>query len=143
MKLTLPFRLRLPRGLHREATILIGLACLASVFWVGVTALSQLYQDQQSRLSDRWAVRGKTDLKSGKFKDAVEDFRSALRYSHDDYDQQLGLAQSLLGMNRTSEAAAYLETLWEQEPENGLVNRELARIAAGKGDVRQALRYYH
>jgi tetratricopeptide (TPR) repeat protein len=143
MRLSLPFRLRLPRGLHREATILIGLAGLASLFWVGVTALSQLYQAQQSVLSERWASRGDADLKSGKYKEAAEDFSSALRYSHDDFGQQLGLAQSLLGANRTGEAAVYLETLWEREPENGFVNRELARIAAGRGDVRQALRYYH
>lgn len=143
MRLNLPFRLRLPRGLRREAVILVGMAGLASVFWVGVTALSRLYQAQQSSLSERWTSRGNADLKSGKYKQAVEDFHSALRYSHDDYGQQLGLAQSLLGMSRTSEAAAYLETLWEREPENGLVNRELARIAAENGDVRQALRYYH
>jgi tetratricopeptide (TPR) repeat protein len=143
MRFNLPFRLRLPRGVHREAVIIAGMAALASVFWVGVTALSELYQSQQNELSERWASRGETDLKSAKYKEAVEDFHSALRYSHDDYAQQLGLAQSLVGMNRTGEAAAYLETLWEQEPENGLVNRELARIAAGKGDVRQALRYYH
>lgn len=143
MKLNLPFRLRLHRRLHREAAILIGLAGLSSVFWVGVTALSQLYEAQQSTLSERWAARGNTNLKSGRYKDAVEDFHSALRYSHDDHVQQLGLAQSLLGLKRTGEAAVYLETLWEQEPENGLVNRELARIAAERGDVRQALRYYH
>ena len=33
--------------------------------------------------------------------------------------------------------------LWDREPENGLVNLELARIAAQKGETEQALRYYH
>lgn len=143
MNLNLPIRWQFLRKLHREAAILIGLAGLAAALWVGVTALSELYAAQQDALANRWAGRGSTDLKSGKYKQAVDDFHSALRYSHDDYDQQLGLAEALLGTKRTDEAAVYLETLWEQQPENGLVNRELARIAAGKGDVRQALRYYH
>jgi hypothetical protein len=46
-------------------------------------------------------------------------------------------------MTASEKAYAYLINLWEREPENGLVNLELARIAAQKGDTEQALRYYH
>jgi hypothetical protein len=38
---------------------------------------------------------------------------------------------------------AYLVNLWEREPENGLVNLELARIAVQRADTERALRYYH
>ena len=55
----------------------------------------------------------------------------------------MNLAEALLGLQRTDEAYAYLINLWEQEPENGLVNLELARIAAHKRDIEKALRYYH
>lgn len=141
--------IKLPTGFHfpfhvrREAVTLTLLTGLAIVLFVGVTALSQLYHAQQGALADRWASRGTAELKSGKFKSAAADFHSALRYSSDDYDLELGLAESLLGLKRTNEAATYLNTLWEQQPENGMVNRQLARIAAGKGDTGQALRYYH
>ena len=33
-------------------------------------------------------------------------------------------------MRKTGEASAYLLNLWDREPEDGLVNLELARIAA-------------
>jgi tetratricopeptide (TPR) repeat protein len=46
-------------------------------------------------------------------------------------------------MKHTGEASAYLLNLWDRQPEDGLVNLELARIAAQKGQIPQAVRYYH
>jgi predicted Zn-dependent protease len=77
------------------------------------------------------------------FERAGNEFRSALLYSCDDYAYRPNLAETLIGMKRTGEARSYLVNLWEREPENGLVNLELARIAAQTGQVEQALRYYH
>ena len=137
------WRVRVPLYVQREVVTLALLTGLAVVLWIGVTALSELYHAQQDTLADRWAARGTDDLNAGRFKQAVSDFRTALRYSRDSYLQELGLAQALIGQKRLDEADAYLVTLWEQQPENGVVNRELARISAGKGDTRNALRYYH
>ena len=94
-------------------------------------------------MANRLFTRGTADLKDGHFDRAVGDFRAALLYSRDNYDYQLNFAQALIGLKRTDEAYAYLINLWEREPENGLVNLELARIAAQKGQTEQALRYYH
>lgn len=143
MKILSPTRLRFPFHLRREAVILIVLSLSAVVLFVTVSALAQLFSSQQASLSDRWSSRGAADLKAGKYADAAQDFHSALRYSRDDYDQQLGLAEALIGLKRTDEASSYLNALWEEQPENGVVNRELARIAAGKKDQQRALRYYH
>jgi Flp pilus assembly protein TadD len=82
-------------------------------------------------------------LKAGHFDGAVTEFRSALLYSPDDYSYQLNLAEALIGMKRTAEASTYLLTLWERQPDDGLVNLELARIAAQKERTDQAQRYYH
>lgn len=132
-----------PLYLRREAVTLSLLSLLAIVLFLVVTALSGVYHAQQQALGDRWAGRGAEDLQMGKYAIAADEFRTALRYSHDDFAQQLGLAEALIGMKRIPEAEVYLVNLWEQEPENGIVNRELARIAAGNRDTRQALRYYH
>jgi tetratricopeptide (TPR) repeat protein len=83
------------------------------------------------------------DLSARKYDSAVTEFRSALLYSRDNYTYQLNLAEALIGLKRTGEAAAYLTNLWERQPEDGLVNLELARIAAEKRQTEQALRYYH
>jgi len=129
--------------LRLEPVSLALLATLAVAFFAGVSALSRVYHAQQAALGDRWFSRGVTDLKEQRFERAVSEFRTALLYSRDNYDYQLNLAQALIGLTRTSEAYAYLINLWEREPENGLVNLELARIAAQKRDTDQALRYYH
>jgi tetratricopeptide (TPR) repeat protein len=131
------------RYLRQEPVILALLSALAVIFFVAVTALSHLYQAQQEFLGNRWFMRGTTDLKQRHFDAAVTEFRSALLYSRDSYAYQLNLAESLIGLKRTGEAYAYFINLWDREPENGLVNLELARIAAQKGETEPALRYYH
>jgi tetratricopeptide (TPR) repeat protein len=131
------------RYLRQEPVILALLTALAVVFFLAVTALSHIYEAQQEFLGNRWFLRGAADLKQGHFESAVTEFRAALLYSRDSYVYQLDLAEALVGLKRTAEAYAYLINLWEREPENGLVNLELARIAAQKGETEQALRYYH
>jgi tetratricopeptide (TPR) repeat protein len=131
------------RYLRREAVILALLSAVAVVFFVAVTALSRIYEAQQESLGNRWFTRGAVDLKQAHFESAVAEFRSALLYSRDSYIYQLNLAEALVGLKRTAEARAYFINLWDREPENGLVNLELARIAAEKGETEQALRYYH
>jgi tetratricopeptide (TPR) repeat protein len=127
----------------REPVILALLSALAIVSFLAVGGLSRMYHAQQEALGNRWFSRGTGDLKDGRFDLAVGDFRAALRYSRDNYDYQLYLAQALIGVKRADEASAYLVNLWEREPENGLVNLELARIAAQKAQTERVLRYYH
>ncbi len=131
------------RYLKREPVVLALLSALAVIFFVAVTALLHIYQAQQESLGNRWFMRGSTDLRQRHFDAAVTEFRSALLYSRDSYDYQLNLAEALIGLKRTAEAYAYFINLWDREPENGLVNLELARIAGQKGETEQALRYYH
>jgi len=116
---------------------------VAVVCFLAVSGLSRIYHAQQKSLGNRWSARGVTDLQQQRFEPAVNEFRTALLYSRDDYDYQFNLAEALIGLRRTDQAYAYLVNLWDRQPENGLVNLELARIAAQKGRTDQALRYYH
>ncbi len=136
-------RLGLGLYLTREPVILALLSVLAIGFFLAVSGLSRVYHAQQESLANRWFTRGVADLKEQRFDRAVIGFRAALLYSRDNYDYQLNLAGALIGLHRTSEADAYLSNLWERQPENGLVNLELARIATQKGETEPALRYYH
>jgi len=129
--------------LSREPVILALLSIAAVIFFLAVTGLSRIYHAQREYLGERWFSRGVADLKVQQYDSAITEFRAALLYSRDDYDYQLNLAEALLGLKRTNEASAYLVNLWDREPENGLVNLELARIAAQRGQTEQALRYYH
>jgi tetratricopeptide (TPR) repeat protein len=119
------------------------LSALAVVLFLAVTGLSHVYRAQQRALGNGWFTRGSAELNAGRFSSAVSNFRAALLYSPDNYSYQLNLVEALLGQKRTSEAQAYLINLWERQPENGFVNRELARIYAQDGETDKALRYYH
>jgi tetratricopeptide (TPR) repeat protein len=137
-------RLRDLRDYFRQPPVMLALlAGLAVCFFVAVSGLSRAYQAQREALGQRWFSRGLADLKAQRFDSAVMEFRSALLYSRDDYAYQLNLAEALIGLKRTSEASFYLVNLWDRQPEDGLVNLELARIAAQQGQTEQALRYYH
>jgi tetratricopeptide (TPR) repeat protein len=129
--------------LRKRPVMLVILSVLAVAFFLSVTGLSRAYHAQRDALGNRWSSRGVADLNGGKYDAAVQEFRAALLYSRDDYGYQLNLAQALIGLQRTGEASAYLLNLWDRQPENGLVNVELARIAAQQGRTDDAIRYYH
>ncbi len=132
-----------PVYLTSEPVLFAILSALAIVFFLFVGGLSKMYHAQQDSLANRWFSRGAADLNAQKFDAAMIEFRTALRYSRDDYDYQLNLAKSLIGLRRTAEARSYLVNLWERRPENGDVNLALARIAAQNDETDQAQRYYH
>jgi tetratricopeptide (TPR) repeat protein len=138
-----PKRLDLSPYLAREPVILAVLTGLAIVSFLAVTGLSRLYRGQQEALAERWSARGVDDLNARRFSIAITEFRTALLYDRDNRAYQLSLAQALMGLDRTDEAEAYLVNLWARQPENGVVNLELARIAAQKNQTERALRFYH
>jgi len=129
--------------LRQRPTMLAVFSVLAVVFFLGVTVLSRAHQGQRQAIGERWSRRGIADLNAKRFDAAVTDFRAALLYSPDEYSYQLNLAEALIGEGHTGQASAYLINLWEREPENGVVNLELARIAAQRGETDSAIRYYH
>jgi tetratricopeptide (TPR) repeat protein len=127
----------------REPLIIVVLSLSAIAFFFLVSGLSGLYQRTLSSRASVWSGRGQNDLSAGRIADSIKDFQVALTYSRDNFDYELSLAEGLVTLKRTEEARVYLVNLWQREPENGSVNLQLARIYAGKGDVTQALRYYH
>jgi len=129
--------------LRQRPIILTLLSVLAVGSFLIVTGLSRAYHAQREAVGNRWFSRGVADLNATQFAAAVTEFRSALLYSRDDYQYQLHLAEALIGLRRTGEASAYLLALWDRQPEDGLVNLELARIAAQQGKTEEAVRYYH
>jgi predicted Zn-dependent protease len=128
----------------RQRPVMLGVfLVLAIVLFLMTSGLARLYRAQREALGTRWFTRGVAELNARNYDAAAKDFRAALLYSRDNYAYQLDLAEALLGQNRSGQASAYLLNLWDREPEDGLVNLELARIAKQKGQVQQAVRYYH
>ena len=138
-----PKRLDLSLSRSRQPLTLALLTGLTIALFLAVGGLSKLYHAQQQSLAQRWAARGSTDLQAGNYKTAITEFRTALLYDRDNDDYQLSLAEALLGLGQSDAAYAYLINLWERQPENGVVNLELARIAVIKNETDRAQRFYH
>ena len=129
--------------LRQRPVILAALTVLAVVFFLAVTGLSRTHQAQRQTIGARWFNRGIADLNAQRYDAAVTDLRAALLYAPDEYSYQLKLAEALIRQGHTGQALAYLTNLWDREPENGIVNLELARIAAQRAETGDAIRYYH
>ena len=142
-KSALQRRLNLRLYLRQQPVMFAIFFVITVIFFLFVTELTRVHYAQREALGQRWFNRGVADLNAKNYAGAVTDFRSALLYSPDKYDYQLNLAEALIGLNQPVPASAYLLTLWDREPDNGVVNLDLARIAAKQGRTREAIRYYH
>ncbi|HEU5335647.1 MAG TPA: tetratricopeptide repeat protein, partial [Terriglobales bacterium] len=116
---------------------------IAAIFCSVTIFAARFYQAKQLRLGRMYFGRGQAALAAGQPHAAIQDFRNALYYSHDDPNYRLRLAEALAAANRIPEAQSYLLTLWQDAPSNSTVNLQLARLALKQGNTQAALRYYH
>jgi tetratricopeptide (TPR) repeat protein len=128
---------------RREGMILAGVVMAAVALWVATTFVTRAYAARQQQLARQWFERGDGDLHAGHLDAAVRELQTALAYSHDNFEYRLRLAEALADQGHTRQAQAYLQALWDEEPGNGTVNLELARLAARTNDISGALRFYH
>ncbi|PYX86707.1 MAG: hypothetical protein DMG68_14500 [Acidobacteria bacterium] len=115
---------------RREAMVLLTLSAIAILAIAGVFALVKRFHHWQGSLASRLYENGQRELQSGNPAKAIEDFRSALAFEGDNYQYQLSLAEALEAAGRYDEAESYLLNLWERQPQDGMVNLQLARLAA-------------
>ena len=116
---------------------------IAAIFCAVTIFAARFYQAKQLQLGEMYFGRGQAALAGGQPQAAIQDFRNALYYSHDDPNYRLRLAEALVAAGRIPEAQSYLLTLWQDEPGNSTVNLELARLAVKQDNRQAALRHYH
>lgn len=129
-------------NLNREPLVFSAVIVLLGAFFAFTSVLVGKYHDQQAELARDWFQRGEKALQAGRYSEAVNDFQNALVYEHDNQEYRLRLAEALVAANRTQQARAHLLNLLEDEPGDGDVNLELARIAAKEGNLHDAQRFY-
>ncbi len=134
----------LSRHVRRSAVLVLLVLTLAAI--AAFAAVSHLVTrftlNQQARGRHLYA-QGRTDLDAGNSSLAIEEFRAALTCDPDNSQYQLSLGRALRDTGRLDEAESYLQSLWERTPEDGTINLALARVAARRGAVDDATRYYH
>lgn len=134
-------RLARRRLILNDTVSLLILLLITVALFVCTWLLHRSFIDHQALLGARWKARGVADLNAGKPGPAIESLRSALAYVPD-RDTEIDLATALAQAGRTQEAFAYFNTLRESAPGDGMINLQLARLAAKQGNVPLAILRY-
>jgi tetratricopeptide (TPR) repeat protein len=136
-----------PKLVPRSAPVILLLLTLAAV--IGFAAVGHLVArftaNQQARGRKLYA-QGLADANVGRYGDSIDAFHAALTCDPTNSQYQLSLARALRDSNdprRLDEAESYLITLWQRAPQDAAVNLALARVAAHRGSIEDATRYYH
>ena len=133
------FRRRL---IFRDTLVFFSLLSVTIVLFLVTLFLFRSFASHRDELAKRWSARGAAALSSGRPDQAIVALRTALSYGPGQRTYELLLAQALGDAGHTEEAYNYFLSLWETQPGNGLINLNLARLAAKKNDSQTAVNYY-
>ena len=128
---------------HREIFQLCALVALAVAAFLVTRAIAISNREMTLRDAAEWFRRGQVAMRSGDVDAAIDSLRRATVRDRDDKRYILALAQALTLKKDHDGARSVLMTLREAEPEDREVNLQLARLAAARQDVTEALRFYH
>jgi len=96
-----------------------------------------------ARVAAVWFREGEEQVRAGDLEKAIESFRKATSNDRDNRQYVIALANALAAAGHNEEASQALLRLRESSPENAEINLYLARLAGKRGDVPEAVRYYH
>lgn len=137
----------LPKLVPRSAPIIILVLTLAAATGFGAVGhlVARFTANQQAR-GRKLYEQGREAAAAEHYDDAIAEFRAALTCDPTNSQYQLSLARALRDSNdprRLEEAESYLIALWQRAPQDAAVNLALARVAAHRGSIEDATRYYH
>jgi tetratricopeptide (TPR) repeat protein len=128
----------------RSRTVFLSLCGMFLIpMFTATGVIVRLFHDKQAKIAVDWENAGNANLQSGHAQTAIEDFRNALLYSSNKSRLQLELAEALAAQGHLEESEDYLSSLRADDPENSLIDLQLARISARGGDVESAVGFYH
>jgi tetratricopeptide (TPR) repeat protein len=136
-----------PKLIPRSAPVILLLLTLAAATGFGaVSHLVARYNANQQSRGRKLYQQGLAAAAANRYDDAIDTFRAALTCDPTNSQYQLSLARALRDSNdprRLDEAESYLIALWQRAPQDAAVNLALARVAAHRGSIEDATRYYH
>ncbi|MGB0032752.1 MAG: tetratricopeptide repeat protein [Candidatus Sulfotelmatobacter sp.] len=138
---------KVPKLVPRSAPmILLVLTLAAATGFAAVSHLVSRYTANQQARGRKLYAQGLTEIQASRYDGAIAAFRAALTCDSTNSQYQLSLARALRDSNdpqRLDEAESYLVALWQRSPQDAAVNLALARVAAHRGNIEDATRYYH
>ena len=129
--------------IHREMVQLGVLILVATAAFLLTRAVAASNRDMSLRDAAEWYRRGQQRSTAGGVDDAIDSFRRATVRDRDEKRYVLALARALALKRDDDAARGVLLTLRESAPEDPDINLQLARLAAARQDVTEALRFYH
>ncbi len=136
-----------PKLIPRSApVILLVLTLAAATGFAAVSYLVARFTANQQARGRKLYQQGVAAAGAARYDDAISAFRAALTCEPTNSQYQLSLARALRDSNdprRLDEAESYLIALWQRAPQDAAVNLALARVAAHRGSIEDATRYYH
>jgi tetratricopeptide (TPR) repeat protein len=140
--LTAHDRLARRRLIFADSLSLVTLFAITVTLAVLTNYLYQSYASHQVTLANRWLERGEQALRDGKPQVAIDALSSALAFSPSQRDTEIKLAEALASAGRVQEATVYFNSLLESQQGSGLINLQLARLAARQGNPSEAIADY-
>ena len=129
--------------IHRELFQLGVLILVAVGAFLLTRTVASNNREMSLRDAEEWYRRGQQALRAGLVDDSIDSFRRATVKNRFDKRYVLALAHGLELKGDIEGARGLLLTLRESAPEDPDVNLQLARLAATRSDVTEALRFYH
>jgi Flp pilus assembly protein TadD len=128
--------------IHREIFQLSVLIAVAVGAFLLTRAVAASNRDMSLRDAAEWYRRGQQAIDGGRVDDAIDSLRRATVKDRSDKRYVLALARALALKGDNDAARSLLITLRESAPEDADINLQLARLAAARADVTEALRFY-
>ena len=110
--------------------------------YVITSFLFRSFSDRRVELGKEFAVSGQQALRQGDAEQAVHDLRLSLSYAPDVMGNRLLLAEALAQAHHPDQANGYFLGLLDEQPADGFLNLQLARLARQRNDTQAALDYY-
>jgi tetratricopeptide (TPR) repeat protein len=129
--------------IHREILQLVLLIAVAVAAFFVTRAIAANNRDMNQRDAAEWYQRGLRQLDTGDADNAIDSFRRATVKHRSEKRYVLALARALATTRQYEAARSALLALRESAPEDPDINLQLARLAADRQDVTEAIRYYH
>jgi Flp pilus assembly protein TadD len=132
-------RIERRRLIFADTLSLVTLFAITALLAILTNYLYQSYASHQVSLAARWLQRGDQALRDHKPQAAIDALSSALAYAPNDRSTAIKLAEALASAGRTQEATVYFNALLESQQGSGVINLQLARLAARQGNQGQAI----
>jgi len=132
-----------PRKIILRDSMTVAVLVLSTLALFAITTfLFRSFSDRREELGKQFAASGHIALQHGDAEQAVRYLRLSLSYAPDVTENRLLLAEALAQANHPDQANGYFLGLLDEQPADGFLNLQLARLARQRKDTQSALAYY-